>query len=484
MLSAGSAHGAQWETRAAVSTGLVYTDNVCLTEDEKIDKWILTATPSGTVKRTGGRSALDMRFSIGFNTLAESGVNCPNNRQGQAGVSNVSPAPRLRLFSQNRVAGDWLFFDAQAFAGQNLVNAFAPDSGDELNATGNVNTTYGYSLSPYIRKRFGTRYEGLLRYSFDQRLNTTDAVRDSTGERWLFDVGVPADRNKISYGITGDYYEVEFEEFRNRPEVVTSISSYRLRGGYQLSRKLQFYASAGVDRNDFLSTFEDIDDTAWDAGLVWTPNRRVTVQAGTGERFFGTTPKFSIEYRHRRSRLRFNYERELTYTQNLRANSQLPGVGFPNPPVDDPGLSGTPTTLSAQPILNEGYVLFYRLGGKRNAIAIRAARSEQRRAADGRDATFDNASISWNFRFSARTNFRAAVTYAEQDAEQFFLEDEDLVGPVRSSETLGYTLGFDRSFGSRSELIVLYRYRDRESELEFDNFVENRVTLTWRYRFR
>ena len=104
-----------------------------------------------------------MRFSLGLNTLANSGVKCPNNRQGLAGVSNVSPAPRLRLLSQNQLAGDWLFFEARAFAGQNLVNVFAPGGGDELNATGNINTTYGYSLSPYIRQSFGSKYEALIR---------------------------------------------------------------------------------------------------------------------------------------------------------------------------------------------------------------------------------------------------------------------------------------------------------------------------------
>ncbi len=475
---------AEWEKKAALRVGSIYTDNVCLTPDEKIDKWIATATPSGALYRRGGRSELDLRFSLAFNTLAESSLDCPDGRQGRGGVSNISPAPRLTLLSQTEVVQDWFYFDAQGFAGQNLVNAFAPGGGDEINASGNINTTYSYSLSPYLYRRINERYDVLLRYTFDQRLNTSDFVRDSIGHRVQFDAGLAPERNAFSYGVTADYYEVTYAEFRGRPEVNTKISSVRLRGAYQIDRKWALYGTVGVDKNDFLSSFDNIDDTAWDAGVVWTPNTRVRIEAGTGQRFFGSTPRASVSYRHKRSDLQFEYKRELTYTRNLRVDNQIPGGNLPDFGGEDPGFSGTPTTLSAQPIVTEGYALRYTLHGVRNTLGASASRSDQSRAVDGRNSDFTNYRVFWRYRLSGKSNLTARVSYAERDGQTLQLGDDDLLGPVRASNTWMYYLGLDRKTGRRSRIIASYQYRDRQSEQELDSYQENRFTIAWQYDFR
>jgi hypothetical protein len=483
LLSIPASLAAEWDSGAALSVGTVYSDNICLSEDDKVGKWVATATPSGYLRREGGKSDLDLKFSLAFNTLANSSLRCSQGGQSFGGVNNVSPAPRLRLNSQTELLRNWFYFDAQAAAGQNLINAFAPGGGDEINGSGNINTTYRYSLSPYLAHEINQRYNVYLRYTFDERRNTENFVRDSTGDRLSFDVGSSPERNRFSYGLSADYYEVTYEASRNLPEVTTELSNVRIRSAYRLSRKWQLYGSAGQDSNNFLSAFDNIDGSTWDAGVRWTPGPRIEVEAGTGERFFGSTPRVSINYRHRRSRLMFEYQRELTYTRNLRNDDVLPGFPPPEGEIDIPGFEGTPTTLSAQPIVNEGYALRYFLRGAHNTFSVGATYSEQTRAVEQRKSKFTRYAASWRHRFSSQFSVTSRLTYAEREGDGFLLDEDNPLGVVRSSDTWDLVLGADKKLGRNTTALFSYRFRDRQSDQFGDSYQENRFTLTFRYDF-
>ncbi len=56
----------------------------------------------------------------------------------------------------------WLYFDATAFADQNRVNAFGAGTPGGLDGTNNTNTTFRYSLSPYLRREFAPGLSVLL----------------------------------------------------------------------------------------------------------------------------------------------------------------------------------------------------------------------------------------------------------------------------------------------------------------------------------
>ena len=474
---------AQWDNEAAISVGTIYTDNVCLTSEDEEDRWIATATPSGRVTGIGARAKMDLLFSLRFNSLANSSLDCPNGRQSANNISPISPAPRLRFTSLTELGQDWLYFDASAFADQNRVNAFAPGGGDELNGTGNTNTTYAYSLSPYINARLGQEHDFFLRYTYDEHRNTEDAVRDSTGNRVVLDVGRAPERNRWSYGIGANYYRVIYHEFRGREEVDTEISNAYLRMGYRLNRSWRFEGKVGRDRNDFLSTADEIDGDTWDAGVVWTPNERVTVDAGTGERFFGNTPRLSIDYRHKRSSLRFSYKKELTYTRNLRSTDPIGGgdVGAPNP-GDTPGQAGTPTTLSAQPILQEGYSLIYSLDGQRTNVSLFGSYSKQTRAVDDRTSEFTRYGLQTRRSISRNLSLTGILSWADRETDRFFVDDdEEETGFARNSETWDLNLTLDRRLAAKTNLLISYRYRERESEIVQDGYTENRILVSIRH---
>ena len=77
---------------------------------------------------------------------------------------------------------NWFYIDGRVNAYQNDITPYANGGGDSLNTTGNTNTTYNYSVSPYVSRRFKDQAQVNLRYTWDDQYNTANVVGDNTKE--------------------------------------------------------------------------------------------------------------------------------------------------------------------------------------------------------------------------------------------------------------------------------------------------------------
>jgi hypothetical protein len=475
---AGSVSAAEWSTSAGVAPAIVYTDNVCLSSDNEKGEWIGRVTPDVSIVGNGNKANVSLNAAVEVNSLSDSDLEDRECEGGLGYGDREQFAPAGNAAADAVLIEDWLYIDANASAFQNSITPYASGGGDSLDRTGNTNTTYRYSVSPYIQRRFKDLADLTLRYTYDDQYNSSDLVGDSTEDSAQLNLASGTSFSPVSMGIRGDYSKVEYSGSRGRDfDSDNELKSAQFNLGYQLDRTWQVNGYYGREWNDFVSTRDDIDGDFWDAGLRWTPNSRTTVDAGTGDRFFGSTPRFSVNYRHKRSVLTASYRKDITYDRNIRTLAEAP-------------VGGNPTTLSNSPILDERFILGYAYEGRRSGFGISAGHSDQTRLGSPRpiseelnfsESKFTDVSMRVNRSISRKLSLSGGIGWERRE-------------PKKSTDTFGEdydtwraNFGVQRQLGENTSLSFDYQYTDRQPNETttqpgnfFNEYTENRFTLTLR----
>lgn len=471
-LQAQSPVAAEWTTSAAVAPRVVYTDNVCLTDSGEEDEIYGVITPSFGIEGKGRRANVSLQASVDASTLSDGDLRDKGCDNARGDLDRDEYLPDVRAAADATLVDQWLYLDLRGTATQNDVNPFAAGGDDVADRRGNVNTTYRYVVSPYIKRRFKNAAELTLRYAYDDQSNSKDTVIDSTEEsaNILFSGG--SDFHPLSWSLQGDYSNVEYDDSNDRDfQDDSELKSAQVNLGYQLTRQWQVNGFYGDEWNDFVSSRDEIDGTYWGAGLTWTPNERARFSAGTGDRFFGTTPWFNADYRHKRSRFTVDYSQTLTYNRNIRT------LG-----VDD-GLGGQPTTLTDSPLLDERLTLSYRFTGRRFSFGLIGNYSDQTREGENgfagsefqaEEARFTGLRMTASRSLARNLTVRAATGWRKEEPKG---DSSDF---LRESETWDAGVAVDRVLTDRLTATLQYDYVDRQSDNRFDEYQENRVIFSVR----
>jgi hypothetical protein len=473
-LAVSAASRADLNLSAGVTPRLIYTDNVCLTADNEESKVYGEVTPNVGISGSGGGSRVNFNLStsVDVNSLTNSDLQGNGCRGGDRDRDQYMPD--INGTANAILVEQWLFIDADVTASQNAASSFVAGGDDRADRTGNTNTTYRYSVSPYISRRFKNVANLLLRYTYDDQYNTKDIVGDSSQETWLATLGSGPVFSPLTWSLQGDYSKTGYTDTPGRPTNNDSeLKSAQFNLGYQINRAWQINGYYGQEWNDFVSSQDDIDGDFWDAGFRWTPNARTTIEAGAGDRFYGTTYRGSINHRHKRSVLTASYSEDLTYDRDIRAlDDPLPGAPS--------GGGGNSTTLSNSPTLDKRFTLGYTYGGRRTNLGVSASYSDQTRANAEQltgleESTFTDISLSASRGLSRQLSISAGVSWSEDKPKGSDTEFLD------TAETWRATLGVRRPLGQNTSLSLDYQYTDRQSDSAFNEYQENRITLTVRF---
>lgn len=477
-LVCGAAQGAEWERSAGMALSGIYTDNVCLENRDEESDVIGTATPSVNLNGQGARARMSLYAAVQFNSLDIDDLECRVR-----GAEDVSPAPRVRFDGSSELVENWLYLDADAFADQNRINPFAVGGEDPLNSQGNLNTTYQYGISPYISRRLTPKSRMLISYRYSEEYNSEELINDNQLQQVTFDIGTLPELSRFSMGVSGSYTEIDYEERTGGDDLFNSeLSSARVRAAFQVNRTWQVNGYVGEEWNDYVTVFQENDGTFWDVGVTWTPNVRTTVAVGTGERFFGSTPRASVEYRHKRSSLRASYARQLTYDRSLRGSDSfaedIDDLGDSLPEQDEViGVGGQETTNTNSPILNERFQLVYTYDARRTSFTVNASHSEQTRAEDGFTDTFIYAGVGVERDLSRRLRAYTRLSWHRRDPDE-----ARVIQGTRQSDLARLTLGLERDLGRHTRVGLIYQYNDRSSDVPVDEYTENRIILRFSYQ--
>jgi hypothetical protein len=470
---------AEFTTSAAVAPSIAYTDNVCLSDKNKQDAWVGLLTPSGSIKGEGNKADFNVRGSVQFNTLTDSQLRDDNCAGGSVG-NREQFAPSVDARGTAILVDDWVKFNATGRANQNEASPFIGGGGDSLDGNGNTNTYYRYSLSPVLSRRLKDVATYNLRYTYDEVINTQDEVSDSTSDSWATNLQ-GGKSSQISWNLFGNYREVSYSDDdlvsnnnnngNAQPRQDTELKSAGLELGYQINRDWQVNGTSGYEWNDY-QTYNDEDTSGiiWDAGVRWTPSARTTVNAGIGERAFGTTPRLSVSHRHKRSTFSAEYSKSISFGRDILTQ----GNDF-NQNV------GNFSSLNSQsPIIDERFTAGYMYSGRRASVNFIGSHSNQTQEDNGLKSTFDNLALTYAPLVPRPYSLSGTVGWNNSDPRSEFDVPSADLSDSYEAWTTDVTLG--RTLNNRMDVSLNYRYTDQQSDSSFNDYQENRVMATLNIR--
>lgn len=481
----GNLMAAEWEKSAGISLGTEFSDNMCLSDKDQISDNFATVTPDIRVSGRGARASVSLAGSLQYNSLGESDLNCFSGVNTRA-ANRETWLPNLRYRGDLELVEDWLTLESDATAQTTNIDPFAAGSANSLDGRDNVNVVYQYGAGARIQRRLFNSANMLMRYNYNEQVNGVTQLGDSSENLGEFDLNTEGGNSRLAVGVSGRYSEVTYQGNINEPAFDNRLSSAEARASLQLSTSWQTNALVGKEWNEFTSSDPDIDGSYWDAGLRWSPNDRVEVGIGTGQRFFGSTPRMNIRYRHKRSELSADYSRSLTLPRNLRAASGGfddpfdPGFDTGNGGIPDvsPTVSGESTFIGNKPLINERLSLRYSYSTTRSTISLTGSNSKQKRLEDLTEATFSSLGLALSRSMTSRLSASMSVTWSEQDGQG------GTVGALSEpSESWFATLGLNRRLGSSTTMSMRYQHNLRESDAVLNEYTENRITLSARHEF-
>jgi uncharacterized protein (PEP-CTERM system associated) len=476
---------AEWVKSGAVSVGAYATDNVCRSPSIQDADTVGTFRPSVFLKGTGARAEVSLRAAADYNSLADSGLECPGDSFG-FDQNREAWLPRLNARAEVDAIRNWLAFDANARATQNAVNPFAP-GGDETSAgLGNTNIVYSYGAGATLDRNLPGDWRVFARYVYEQQFNSLDSLfGDNESDRARFSISTDPLSSRLSYGIRGDFQEVTFAETAVQPEFTNRLSRAEAYAGLRVIRDVSLEAMYGYEDNAFLAVNEEVGGSYWDVGLRWQPVSRISLAAGYGERFFGNTPRASISYRHKRTSLEASYVRDLRFPRNIRVDDPFEDgssdVDNAPPTGGEPlGGSGSPTFVGQSPVLVEQVLVSWRFVGARSEIALRVSDSYQTQASTGQEAEFQFANLDFVRRITP--TLRGSISVGWRRNGQV-AGAQDLLAARNGYEESLVDVGLSRALSRRASVSLRYSYAELSRLNEGESAEDNRVSLYLSYRF-
>ncbi|NHO64698.1 TIGR03016 family PEP-CTERM system-associated outer membrane protein [Aestuariicella hydrocarbonica] len=479
-----SAFSGQVERGYGLHVRKAFTDNSCLSPTDKKPEWYTTITPTLNLKGVGARSSFSVLAAVEGNSLTDYD-GCSSVRGGD--VHKISP--RLKADGNVDLYSNFLYLDGSAYIAQNAINPFIASGDNAINRTDNINTTYNFNISPYIQHRFGRAAEVYARYRFDYQDNTESSVDDNERHSANASLSSVPGTSRLSWTLSGNYQKIYYSNGNTQDDDYVIANAY-FQLNYSLTRKWSVYASTGEDFNDFVSEDSDIDGSTWTAGISWVPTPRTSIEVGTGNRFFGSTPTLNITHRHKFSDFRFSYDKILTFTSDLRNFDQFfQFVDENGDPVLNPDgelilISQNQTTLTRSPIVDERVSVSYNWTRRRTSVSLKASRSDQLRLEDNINTVFSNYTVGVSRKLSQKLTLNGRLSYRETDVPEEYKElGLDPGQIVQNSEVYSAYIGFSRNLGVKTSVNAGYTFVDRSSELAEDEYQENRFTvginMTW-----
>lgn len=478
ILFSSTAAAADWQSSGSVAVGTYYTDNVCLDSSGEADRVVGTLRPSVNIRAQGARALLSLQAAADYNSAADNGPDC---RGGVGSLGNrESVVPSVRGLANLEVIDDWLMLEGTLTATRNSIDPFVAGGDDNRNRRDNDNISWRYSAGALSERSIGQTGRAYLRYNYNEQFNSARALGDSSEHRWEGDIGTDPASARFSTGITGYYSEVSYDRDRLGNAFENEFSSASIRAAFNVNDSWQVNGRIGREWNEYVTLRSDNDGDFWDIGVRWTPNSRVTVDAGTGRRFFGSSPRLQISYEHKRSLLSIGYTRTLTIPRDLRSTPFDPddpfGPDFDFLPGDPLPSDAEPTFLGNTPVLNERWLARYRLQGRRTTMTLSATYSQQERVETLTEGDFLTTQITLSRTLASNLEGNLSFQYNERKGEE-----RELSTFGRDSDGWRVRLGFTRELGSDTSLSFGYRFAKQESEYAGNDYEENRLYVTLRY---
>ena len=291
---------AEWLITPSLNLKETYSDNVRLAPrgSERSD-WITQIDPGISLTGTGSDLKVNANYQMQNYLYAKDSKAHSRNHL-------------LNADANAKLVDELLFLDGKAAISQQNISLFGPQAADNTNITGNRASVATYSISPYLRHRFGAIASSELRYTHDEVWTHVGGLSNSKGDGTLFNLNSGPAFSRLGWGL---HYNKQKTGYSNNPSADTETLSGDLR--FPITPKFSLTATKGYEKNNYLSIGEKPEGHFWTAGLSWTPTARTSIEASTGHRFFGKTHSLAASHRSRNTVWSLNYSEDITTTSSL-----------------------------------------------------------------------------------------------------------------------------------------------------------------------
>jgi uncharacterized protein (PEP-CTERM system associated) len=485
-LSAGTPRGTGLRIRPYVSITETLTDNVGLTPNGQSD-FITQITPGFLLDDVGPRANIHIDYSIQNNVYIQDSSRNSNNQQ-LLGAGHAELAKNL------------FFVDAAATIRQENISLLGPISSSNVNTTGNLGTVHTYSLSPYLKHRFGTEATGEVRYTFDRVQSSGGDLTSSNGNRLNATLLSGSAFHNWGWGLNYDKQKTDYQSAQSfDTETVGANARFHVRPKFDL------LATGGYEDNNFITTGSKPKGAFWSAGGSWTPSLLTSLSATVGRRYFGKTYSLNAAHRGPHSNWTLSYGQDLVTTRgqflvpasistvsvlDALLRTRIPNPAERNQIIQDLIAQGLPATI-ANPInffsnevfLEKRLQASVALDRRRSVWVLTAfdvVRDSQSRG-QASSLLLGNSDFStsgsikqrgagavWSVRLAPLTTANLSANYSR----------EDFVETGREDKIALVSLGVSRQFNSKVSGTVNYRRVQRDSTQSGSGYRENALTGT------
>jgi len=474
----------EWRIEPSVGASVTYSDNANQSENDPQDQISLTVSP-GVIVRSEGSRRVEATLSYFMQGVARFG--------GEDDSSDLYH--NLNATGYAELVEDFLFIDANARISQELISLLGSPADVTINDS-NRATTGSYSISPYVKQRFGTFADAEARYTLSGVLFEEDVASDLLSNVFSASLNSGSRFNTLTWGLGYSFRDVSD---RNYGISDTSYTYERadLSLGYALTRKFRLIGNVGnewIEYDSDLAAANNRDDSIWSAGFAWSPSRRTSLEATMGERFFGDTYSLSASYRARESAWTVSYVEDVndisqaTLTEGTAyvwlCDGKFVETAFPIEP--EPGCTLVGTQDALIPSIADGLYVSKTLragvnwGIRKvtysiNVFDITRIYLLQDNAEDRSQGI--NAGV--NYRLDPLTTLYSSLNL-EWTEEPASLSGRTL---NQEDELLTLHLGVNHQFGRDLTGALTYRYYRRDSNDPTAEYTENNLTASVSMRF-
>ncbi len=289
---------AEWKITPSLGLAEIYSDNVSLRPlGQERSEFITQVTPGLTITGDGRRLKLRANYEMQNFAYAREGDFSSNHQfLGNADAELV----------------DGLFFlNGKASVSQQSISPFDIQAASAANTGSNRTDIKTYSVSPYLRHRFGSTADTELRYTHDAVASNTDGLLDSRSNGIRFNVDSGDAFRTLGWGLQ---YNLQHTDYDNANSLRMEEASGSLR--YLLTPRFALTTTVGYEKNNYLSLGEQPQGAFWQAGLAWAPSIRTNLEASAGRRFYGKSYSLTFNHRARNTVWSIGYDDQISTTQS------------------------------------------------------------------------------------------------------------------------------------------------------------------------
>ncbi|MSP98703.1 MAG: TIGR03016 family PEP-CTERM system-associated outer membrane protein, partial [Betaproteobacteria bacterium] len=198
---------------------------------------------------------------------------------------------------------------------QQNISLLGPPAVSYINSTGNRTSLQTYSISPFLRRDFGTSVHAEARLTYRDVTSgggTASPLANSQSE--TMDLRL---NSGPAFRLQTWYVSLNRQHIHNSQAADIDIAKFSVGGRRLISSNFGVVANTGYERNHYPVTGAAAPPQGafLTAGPEWTPTPRTRLAATVGRRHFGKTHTLDVTHRTRLTTWTATYTEDVTTTQ-------------------------------------------------------------------------------------------------------------------------------------------------------------------------